>query len=164
MRQPRILLTLATGAILALSLAFASPATQGQQSDPARAQLAPPIACPEAGQVLYERSCLRCHGKDATGGSFSFGRNRTDGPPLRGIASHPEADWEEIIDFIEEGHGSMPAWRGITSRPNLRRILEYLDSLERPELYEHEMEARASARRRGKPTECDTEQEAEPAR
>ncbi len=133
-----------------MAVAFAAPsASQGQQA--AR------VACPEAGEKLYQRSCLACHGLEAEGASITLGGRRIDTPSLRGMASAPEADWEEIIDFIEEGHGSMPAWGGVINRPNLRRILEYLDSLDRPELYAHDMAERARKRRRGQPTDCELE-------
>lgn len=54
----------------------------------------------------------------------------------------------------------MPGWSGVINRPNIRRILECLDSLDRPELYAHEMEERAKKQRRGKPSECELEAEA----
>lgn len=142
---------LAASAFAMLALAIVTPESHGQ---------AQTTACPEAGEKLYERSCCVCHGKDAVGGSTAWGRKHVDGPPLRGLASSSDASWEDLIDFIEEGHGAMPGWGGAINRPNIRRILEYLDSLDRPELYAHDMEERAEKRRRGGPTACDPEVEA----
>jgi mono/diheme cytochrome c family protein len=121
---------------------------------------AQPAACPEAGEKLYERSCMLCHGKEAVGGSTAMVGERVDGPPLRGLASAPDADWEQLIGTIEQGHGAMPGWGGVINRPNIRRILEYLDSLDRPELYAHDMQERAKKRRGDKPSECELEAEA----
>jgi hypothetical protein len=54
----------------------------------------------------------------------------------------------------------MPGWGGTINRPYIRRILEYPDSLDRPELYVHDMEERAAGRRRGQTSECELEPEA----
>ncbi len=142
---------LAASAAIMLALALLASESHGQ---------AEPVACPEAGEKLYQRSCMLCHGQEAVGGSTAIAGERVDGPPLRGLASAPDADLEQLIDTIEQGHGAMPGWGGVINRPNIRRILEYLDSLDRPELYTHDMQERAQKRRRGKLSECEIEAEA----
>jgi len=146
----RLPLLIASPAIV-LGLALFSSPTMGEN-------VAMPASCPDAGKKQYEQSCCRCHGRDAEGGKTSWIGARVPVPTLRGLTSKPDADWEELIDFIEEGHRAMPGWSGVINRPNIRRIVEYLDALDRPELYPTvDGDEPAS-----EPTECDTTEPAVP--
>ena len=97
-------------------------------------------------------------GATPMGGKTSWIGARMPVPTLRGLTSKPDADWEELIDFIEEGHRAMPRWSGVINRPNIRRIVEYLDTLDRPELYPTVDGDEPSS----EPTECDTTEPAVP--
>jgi len=131
--------------VVVLGLALFSSPTMGDN-------VAMPASCPDAGEKQYELNCCRCHGRDAEGGKTSWIGARVPVPTLRGLTRQPDADWEELIDYIEEGHRAMPGWSGVINRPNIRRIVEYLDSLDHPESYPSVSEDGPSA----EPAECDT--------
>ncbi len=82
------------------------------------------LSDPEAGQVLYERSCVQCHGP----------RGRGDGQVAADLVGGvPDLDgkivqgkFEDPIRLIQDGKGRMPAFAETIDRHDTRRILVYL--------------------------------------
>ncbi|GAE30690.1 cytochrome c551 [Halalkalibacter hemicellulosilyticusJCM 9152] len=56
-----------------------------------------------AGEELYSRSCISCHGGDLSG---------TSGPALNALEGHLTA--EEIVNIIHTGPGTMPAFDNLS--------------------------------------------------
>ncbi len=129
---------LCTGMILSLFLSF--PGT-GLSSDEERheaeavtseaANRENPVPSTEtsvaAGKTKYTTFCVGCHGTSAKG----------DGPKAR-MLPHPPADLTravrsdsegELFGIIENGYGSMPAWKSVLSEEDIWNILNYVKTL-----------------------------------
>jgi mono/diheme cytochrome c family protein len=71
-----------------------------------------------SGQKLYEKHCMRCHGKDGTKGSFGAKNLRQS--ILPDVA---------IIQQIEKGKGFMPPFRKKLTVNEMAEIMLYIKSL-----------------------------------
>ncbi len=80
------------------------------------------------GETLYQRSCWMCHGEQAAGDGPAAASLPGGVPDLRGQL--PQERWDEVLDRIMNGTGSMPAFAEEMNRRDARRILVYLEKLE----------------------------------
>ncbi len=84
----------------------------------------------QAGAMLYEANCARCHGADARGGGPDAGTTRVRPPSLVSghITDHSD---EELFAIISEGlPGGMPAWEDTLSEDERRDVVTYIRSLQ----------------------------------
>ena len=70
----------------------------------------------EAGQVVFEANCARCHGADGTG------TNR--GRPLTGIAMQGER--AQHVQSVTEGRGGMPSFESSLSEAEIDQAVSYV--------------------------------------
>jgi mono/diheme cytochrome c family protein len=98
-----VVLTLAlTGALVGCSSDSAAPVP----SDPVLA----------SGQQVYEAHCQSCHGSKGQGGT---------GMKLAGKVSTDFPDIADQIAVIENGRGSMPAWKNKLSAEEIAAVARY---------------------------------------
>ncbi len=71
-----------------------------------------------AGETVYSTNCTGCHGADATGGS---------GPSL--VAAFAEGEDEEMLDYIINGDGDMPAFGESLADQDIADVWAYVGSL-----------------------------------
>jgi mono/diheme cytochrome c family protein/uncharacterized membrane protein len=85
----------------------------------------PPAVAAQAAQGLFQKHCVKCHGKDGTG------------KPARGlmpeIPDFTSARWQgqrsdaQLLDGIREGKGSdMPNWKGKLTTAESRSLVAYV--------------------------------------
>lgn len=80
----------------------------------------------DAGKVIYEASCARCHGVDARGGGVDSGTTEIRPPSLTSghLNAHSDAD---IYTWISNGlPGGMPAWSGTLSETDRWNLVNFL--------------------------------------
>lgn len=78
----------------------------------------------EDGQVIYEQSCLICHGEDGSGA--------IPGAPDMTNAEKQEELRSESSEFpciVAEGRGAMPGWKETLSTEQIWQVLTYIHSL-----------------------------------
>lgn len=83
------------------------------------------------GKELWERSCWHCHGKGNAGDGPAAADLPVGVPNLQGEIR--EDRFEALTDTIMQGKGAMPAFEVELDRHNARRILVYLNKLDREE-------------------------------
>lgn len=71
-----------------------------------------------AGETIYTTNCSGCHGADATGGS---------GPSL--IDAYATGEDEEMMDYIINGDGDMPAFGESLADQDIADVWAYVGSL-----------------------------------
>jgi len=70
------------------------------------------------GRKIYEKNCVRCHGKDGTRGQFGAKNLKVS------TLSHTEA---ELV--IREGKRIMPSWKKKLTSAEIIRVVAYIESL-----------------------------------
>ena len=83
----------------------------------------------DAGAVLYQANCARCHGVDALGGGVDAGTTQIPPPNLRSghLDQHTDAD---IYLWMSEGlPGGMPAWSGTLTETDRWNLVNYLRAI-----------------------------------
>ncbi len=83
----------------------------------------------DAGAVLYEADCARCHGVDARGGGVDAGTTQITPPNLRSghLNMHSDGD---LFTWISDGlPGGMPAWSSLLSQTQRWNLVNYLRSI-----------------------------------
>lgn len=94
------------------------------------------------GESLYNKYCVSCHQKDATG-TKEWKKRDTEGflppPPLNGTAHTWHHDADLLFKIMDEGgslyNGKMPPFKNVLSRENKLDILAYLQSFWSDETY-----------------------------
>lgn len=113
--------TLSLALVLALALALAVVACgssdEGDTTAP-ETPAEPGITTPEPTEIdaaaIYNANCAGCHNADGSGGI---------GPDLRG-----KDDVAGVAQQIEEGGGTMPAFKGELSAPEIEAVAGYVTS------------------------------------
>ena len=83
---------------------------------------------PTKRKIRYLRSCWQCHGVEARGDGPASSALKVPVPSLREDRGKSRDD---LVALIREGRGAMPAYFDSISKPNSRRILVYIDSLDK---------------------------------
>jgi mono/diheme cytochrome c family protein len=84
----------------------------------------------DAGAVLYQANCARCHGVDALGGGPDAGTTQLPPANLRSghLLTHSDAD---IFTWISNGiPGGMPAWAAQLSETDRWNLVNYLRGID----------------------------------
>lgn len=119
-RTTRAALVLATGMLIAACGGSASPDVT-KVRDPASV---------EAGTVLYEANCARCHGSDLRGGSYSGGI----APSLASKTGPGDA---LLIEIVKRGRGlGMPSFATQLEEAEITSIIDYVRSVQVSQLDE----------------------------
>lgn len=74
----------------------------------------------EAGSELFERRCIKCHGKDGTKGFLG----------AKDLRTSRKTD-EELITIITKGKKIMPSWEKRLTREQMILVVEYIKTLRR---------------------------------
>lgn len=69
-----------------------------------------------AGQQTYNTDCASCHGRSGNGGI---------GPKLAGVVANRYPNIDDQKAVIEDGRGSMPAWKGRLSDDEITAVARY---------------------------------------
>ena len=88
------------------------------------------VSSVDAGAVLYQANCARCHGVDGLGGGVDAGTTEVAPPNLRSghLNQHSDAD---IYIWISSGlPGGMPAWSGTLSETDRWNLVNYLRAID----------------------------------
>lgn len=81
------------------------------------------------GRQVYDRSCWQCHG-DTMAGDGPAAAALIDGvPDLRDVLDYSERD--ALIESILDGQGDMPAFKAEFDKNDARRVLIYMERLEK---------------------------------
>jgi mono/diheme cytochrome c family protein len=80
---------------------------------------------PVVGETLWRQSCWQCHGEVGKGDGPAAASLIGGVPSLEGSIKEPEFD--ALITTILAGKGKMPAYAETIERPDVRRILIYLN-------------------------------------
>ena len=83
---------------------------------------------PERGREIFRESCWQCHGWTGEGGGPVASGLSTPTPALAGRIGEPDTD--AAIDVILQGRGDMPAFSAIIERPDARRVMVWLATLD----------------------------------
>ena len=82
---------------------------------------------PQAGQVVYEKNCLRCHGEKLDGNGSEAQDLIVRPTNLQSISSRSKTDWELLITI---SHGAaftpMHGFRGKLTDQQLMDVLTYV--------------------------------------
>jgi cbb3-type cytochrome c oxidase subunit III len=96
-------------------LIYTSPSAQSAQKHTAQ---------PVAAQVVFEKHCATCHGKDGQAktfkAKFDHARNLTD------AKWQGEVSDERIFNSITNGKGKMPAWGKKLSEAQINALVQYV--------------------------------------
>ena len=65
-----------------------------------------------SGEAIYESNCMSCHGADGEG---------ENGPDLTG-----ESDYDEVVDQVKKGGGSMPAFEDDLSEQEINDVAAFI--------------------------------------
>jgi cytochrome c oxidase subunit 2 len=76
----------------------------------------PSGAAASPGGQLFQANCASCHGAQGEGGF---------GPKLAGVATHDFPNETDQISFVTKGKGSMPAFGGNLTPPQIRQVVDY---------------------------------------
>ena len=79
----------------------------------------------ERGENLYKDLCWQCHGTKGQGDGPLSSMLKTAVPVIAGEAKKQE---KNLIDIIQRGKGSMPAYEQLIDRHDSRRILQWLEN------------------------------------
>ena len=79
----------------------------------------------ERGENLYKDLCWQCHGTKGEGDGPLSGMLKTAVPVIAGESKKQE---KNLIDIIQRGKGSMPAYEQLIDRHDSRRILQWLEN------------------------------------
>jgi mono/diheme cytochrome c family protein len=88
------------------------------------AQVPDTQAAPQAGAVLFQENCARCHGANLEGGKKA--------PALAEIGKKKHWNDERIANRILNGAGRMPSFRESLSEKQIQQLIAYLRAENRP--------------------------------
>ncbi len=90
---------------------------------------------PEAGQAVYEKQCLRCHGSKLDGKGPDSQDLIVRPANLQSQASRTKTDWELLVT-ISNGvlFSPMHSFRGKLTDQQMLDVLAYIRSVARPEI------------------------------
>lgn len=90
---------------------------------------------PEAGQAIYEKQCLRCHGNKLDGKGPDSQDLIVRPANLQSQASRSKTDWELLVT-ISNGvlFSPMHGFRGKLTDQQMLDVLSYIRSVARPEI------------------------------
>lgn len=99
--------------VVVLTLAV-TPALLGCSSDSAAPVPSDPVLA--SGQQVYQARCQSCHGSKGQGGT---------GMKLAGKVTTEFPNIDDQITVIENGRGSMPAWKNQLSAEEIEAVARY---------------------------------------
>jgi mono/diheme cytochrome c family protein len=79
------------------------------------------------GAMLYQVSCVTCHGMDGQGTDFA---RRWNVPDLSSGMVQAKSD-DELLSIIKNGRNQMPPWGGAYSEEQLQALVAHLRTLKR---------------------------------
>jgi mono/diheme cytochrome c family protein len=124
MPSTRTLLGAALALSVALSVGAAVAKPDGTSTMPSKR---PPDY--EVGKKLWTQSCWQCHGATGKGDGPAAAALVGGVPSLEGKIKG--AEFDALVDVIQQGRGRMPAYSEDIDEHDSRRILQYLkDTLE----------------------------------
>lgn len=124
-RLGAVLAGLAGGVLLLAAVLDPGGTAAGPLTNPVPAT----VTSVDAGAVLYQANCARCHGVDGLGGGVDSGATQIPPTNLRSghLDQHADAD---IYTWISNGlPGGMPAWSGALSETDRWNLVNYLRSI-----------------------------------
>ena len=91
--------------------------------------MAEPLPDRDAGQVIYEKRCSSCHGKNGEGARFMLGIPNLVDPETVGKKSD-----DELLFVIANGRMGtrMPKWKGKLNQQDMKNVLLFIRSLAQP--------------------------------
>jgi mono/diheme cytochrome c family protein len=128
-RRARLGAVAAAVPALILVLAGVLDATGGGSSNAVVNPVPDTVDSVDAGAVLYQANCARCHGIDGLGGGVDAGTTQVRPPNLRSghLNQHSDAD---IYIWISNGlPGGMPAWSGQLTETDRWNLVNYLRAI-----------------------------------
>ncbi len=92
-----------------------------------------------SGAEIFDANCARCHGPEGQSGQVDS--YQYPGPPLTEVFARfggGESARAAIRDTIENGRivpagADMPAWEGVLTDSAIRRVVDYLESIQEPQ-------------------------------
>ena len=133
-RRPGVATASRIGAVLAglggLVLLLAAALGPAGTSDSLVNPIPDTVDSVDAGAVLYQANCARCHGVDGLGGGPDAGTTQFPPANLRSghLLQHSDAD---IYTWITSGiQGGMPAWSGTLTETDRWKLVNYLRAID----------------------------------
>jgi mono/diheme cytochrome c family protein len=124
-RLGAVLSGLAGGVLLLAAVLDPGGTAAGPLTNPVPAT----VTSVDAGAVLYQANCARCHGVDGLGGGIDAGTTQIPPPNLRSahLVQHADGD---IYLWISNGlPGGMPAWSGTLSEADRWNLVNYIRAI-----------------------------------
>ena len=84
----------------------------------------------EAGKDIWLKSCWQCHGKSARGDGPAAAALSTEVPSIKGLVN--SETMPDYIAVVREGRGAMPGYGDVLTKRDAKRVLIYVQSLEKP--------------------------------
>jgi mono/diheme cytochrome c family protein len=80
------------------------------------------------GRALFDRSCWMCHGRYGQGDGPAATSLQVPVPSLLGVSAPDRRD--ALVPVIQQGRGAMPGFSYTVTKPDTRRILAFLETLD----------------------------------